>query len=73
MGNLLLNTADLPEALSKLVSTEKVEARKVANKIHLRPIQENPVNYIRATRGSLSKYPERTVDKFLEIKHRQRT
>jgi len=64
----VLNTKTLPKALSKLIRTEKVEVRETDGEIRLIPIEE-PIDYISKLRGSLSDYPEMSVDKFLERKH----
>jgi hypothetical protein len=68
MTETVLNTKTLPEALSKLIRTEKVKVRETDGEIHLIPIQE-PIDYISKLRGSLANYPEMSVDKFLERKH----
>jgi len=68
MTETVLNTKTLPEALSKLIRTEKVKVRETDGEIHLIPIQE-PNNYINKLRGSLTNHPEMSVDKFLERKH----
>jgi hypothetical protein len=68
VSETVLNTKTLPKALSKLISTEKVKVRETDGEIHLIPIKE-PIDYISKLRGSLTNYPEMSVDKFLERKH----
>ncbi|MDR2699712.1 MAG: hypothetical protein LBC12_02705 [Nitrososphaerota archaeon] len=67
MSEKILNTEDLPEALSKLISTEKVKIRETNGENRLIPIQD--IDYINKLRGSLANYPQMSVDKFLERKH----
>jgi len=68
MTETVLNTKTLPEALSKLIRTEKVKVCETDGEIRLIPMQE-PNDYINQLRGSLSDYPQMSVDKFLERKH----
>jgi len=68
MTETVLNTKTLPEALSKLIRTEKVKVRETDGEIRLIPIQES-IDYISKLRGSLANHPEMSVDKFLERKH----
>jgi hypothetical protein len=68
MTETVLNTKTLPEALSKLIRTEKVKIQQTDVEIRLIPVQE-PIDYIKELRGSLADYPQMSVDKFLERKH----
>ncbi|MDR1993267.1 MAG: hypothetical protein LBQ98_07240 [Nitrososphaerota archaeon] len=68
MTETVLNTKTLPEALSKLIRTEKVKIQQTDGEIRLIPIQE-PIDYISELRGLLADYPQMSVDKFLERKH----
>jgi hypothetical protein len=63
MTETVLNTKTLPEALSKLIRTEKVKVRETDGEIHLIPIQES-IDYISKLRGSLANHTEMSVDKF---------
>ncbi len=67
MTETVLNTKTLPEALSKLIRTEKVKVCETDGENRLIPVQE-PIDYIQQLRGSLSDYPQMAVDKFLERK-----
>lgn len=66
----VLNTKTLPKALSKLIKTEKVKVQQTNGEIHLIPVQE--IDYINKLRGSLSDYPQMSVDRFLERKHAEK-
>jgi hypothetical protein len=65
---VFIDKNDLPTAVSKLIRTKKVEVREANGAVHLIPVQEESIDYIRKLRGSLSKYPELSVEKFLERK-----
>jgi hypothetical protein len=68
MTETVVNTKTLPEALSKLIKTEKVKIRETDGEIRLIPIQDS-IDYINELRGSLANYPQMSVDNFLERKH----
>ena len=69
MTETVISTKALPEILLKLIQTEKVRLKETDGVIQLMPISEEPIDYIDKLRGSLSAYPEMSVDKFLERKH----
>jgi len=63
-----VNTKALPEILFRLIQTEKVYIKEDNGIIKLVPVTEQ-IDVISKLRGSLSAYPEMSVDKFLERKH----
>ncbi|MDR1663468.1 MAG: hypothetical protein LBR83_00905 [Clostridiales bacterium] len=65
---MVLNANTLPEPLFRLIRTEKLRVRETGGEIRLIPIEE-PIDYIKELRGSLSEYPEMSVDNFLARKH----
>jgi hypothetical protein len=71
MSEMIINTKVLPEILFRFIKTEMVTLREVDGEIRIAPHQE-PVDYITKLRGSLSAYPEMSVDKFLKRKHKDK-
>jgi len=68
MTEMILNARTFPEPIFRMIKTEKVKVHETGGEIRLIPVRES-ADYIDKLRGSLSTYPEMSVDKFLERKH----
>ncbi|MCL1997292.1 MAG: hypothetical protein FWG65_00815 [Turicibacter sp.] len=81
MTETVVNTSILPEILAKLIPTEKVRIDREERGIWLVPVEEaqnvpkaadveeaEEVDYIAKAWGSLAKYPQMSLDKFMERK-----
>jgi len=79
MTETVVNTRTLPVFLAELIPTERVRIDRIEREIRLIPVDEvqdvpkaaeqaEEVDYIAKAWGSLAKYPQVSVDKFLERK-----
>ena len=71
MVDSIIATKTLPEFLSFLIPTEKVQVRELDGEIYLKPVVES-IDYISLLRGSLADNPKRSVDNFLARKRADR-
>ncbi|MCL1997445.1 MAG: hypothetical protein FWG65_01610 [Turicibacter sp.] len=82
MTEIVINTDSLPESVAKFISVEQV--RIIADggedgEVTLVPLKKpkldengEEIDYIAKVRGSLAKYPQMSVDKFLARKRAEK-